>query len=174
MHSDSNSNRAQLDLRPRSNAGLARVRLKVWVAACAAALSLCGAGHALAVEYRVIATNGTIMYDGPSDRARKLFVATANYPVEVIQRDGGWARVRDYSGDLSWVENKSLSEKRSVIVLPASISVRNKPDDAAQVSFQAQQGVVLDLVDANAPGWLQVRHRDGAVGFVRLREVWGY
>lgn len=174
MHSDSSSSRVRPELRPRSNPGLARMCARKWVAACAAALSLCGGGQALAIEYRVITTNGTIMYDGPSERARKLFVATANYPVEVIQRDGGWARVRDYSGDLAWVESKALGEKRAVIVLPASINVRSKPDDAAQVSFQAQQGVVLDLVDTNVPGWLQVRHRDGAVGFVRLREVWGY
>jgi hypothetical protein len=51
--------------------------------------------------------------------------------------------------------------------------VRQRPEDAAPLAFQAQQGVVLDLVEAGVPGWAQVRHADGASGFVRISQVWG-
>jgi SH3-like domain-containing protein len=141
-----------------------------------AALTLAGAlaapGAALA-EYRSIATNGTILYDAPNTRATKLFVASANYPVEVILTDGAWARIRDVAGDLAWVERKSLSDKRTVLVNVPSVEARQKPDDRSPAAFQAAQGVVLDFLDAESPGWLRVRHRDGLIGFVRVREVWG-
>jgi SH3-like domain-containing protein len=127
-----------------------------------------------AAEFRSVGANGTIMFDGPSMRANKLYVATAQYPVEIIQSDAGWARVRDFAGDLAWVELKSLSEKRTVLVLVPTIDARQKPDEMTPIAFQARQGVALEFVDASAPGWIRVRHRDGAVGFVRLREVWGY
>lgn len=173
MHNDSSNSRTPRV--PRRNSGVRGLFARPSVLACLFVVLLpSGAAQAQAIEYRAIAANGTIMYDAPSERARKLFVATANYPVEIIQREGAWARVRDFSGDLVWVEAKSLSEKRTVIVLPATADVRQKPEESAPVSFQARQGVVLDLVDAGAPGWLRVRHRDGAVGFVRLREVWGH
>jgi len=137
------------------------------------ALACAGFMADAAAQFRVIAANGTILYDGPSTRANKLFVATANLPVEIITTEGAWARVRDQSGDLAWVERKSLAERRMVIVTAATIEARAQPDDRAAGAFQATQGVVLDVLDGNTPGWLRVRHRDGSSGFVRLREVWG-
>ncbi|MSQ19564.1 MAG: hypothetical protein EXR39_08380 [Betaproteobacteria bacterium] len=82
-------------------------------------------------------------------------------------------RVRDFAGDLAWVERKALSDRRSAMVVVPTVDVRVQPDDRAASAFQAVQGVVLDIVDSNSPGWVRVRHRDGATGFVRLREVWG-
>ena len=51
--------------------------------------------------------------------------------------------------------------------------IREKPEEQAPIAFRAQQGVVLELVDLDRIGWVHVRHRDGAVGYVRLSEVWG-
>ena len=33
--------------------------------------------------------------------------------------------------------------------------------------------VVLDLLEAPSSGWVKVRHRDGATGFVAINQVWG-
>lgn len=54
-----------------------------------AVFSLCLAfvsAQALASDFKTTAANGTIFYDGPSPRAYKLFVSTANYPVESSRR----------------------------------------------------------------------------------------
>ncbi len=137
-----------------------------------AVLSLCLAivgAPALASDFKTTAANGTIFYDGPSPRAYKLFVATANYPVEIITSEGSWVRVRDFA----WVERKALSDRRVAMVVVPTVDVRQQPDDRSGSAFQAVQGVVLDIVDMNSPGWVRVRHRDGSTGFVRLREVWG-
>jgi SH3-like domain-containing protein len=137
------------------------------------------ASHGWAAEYRSIADAAVIMYDAPSVRATKLFVASRNLPVEVISTDGTWVKVRDPAGDLSWVDRKSLSERRTVIVISVQSDVRQSADEQAPVAFQVGQGVVLELLDpsgsgpGNVPGWARVRHRDGVSGFLRIRELWG-
>ena len=128
---------------------------------------------AAAAEFRSIAESGTLMYDAPSVRAKKLFVASRFYPVEIVINIDTWAKVRDHAGDLVWVEKKALSDKRTVIVIVAVAEARQTAGDQAALVFQAQQGVALDIAEPPAGGWIKVRHLDGATGYVRISQVWG-
>jgi SH3-like domain-containing protein len=128
---------------------------------------------AAAAEFRSIGEAPAVLYDAPSTRATKLYVASRSLPVEIISTDGAWVKVRDPLGGLSWVERKALAEKRTVIVTVPVADVRQRAEDAAPIVFQAQQSVVLELVETGAPGWVRVRHADGATGFVRVSQVWG-
>lgn len=138
-------------------------------------IALAASMSAGAAEYRSIADGGAVMYDGPSTKARPLFVATRNLPVEVISTDGTWVKVRDPGGDLTWVERKLLTDRRTVLVSAPLADIRQRAEEQATLVFQAAQGVVLDLGDQSGvtPGWVRVRHRDGATGFVRINQVWG-
>ena len=139
-----------------------------------AALALLALAAPLAAqaEFRSVA-EAAVMYDAPSTRAARLYVAGRNLPVEVISTDGAWVKVRDPFGALSWVERKSLADRRTVLVTAAIADVRLRPDDAAPLVFQAQAGVVLELAEVGTSGWARVRHADGANGFVRIGQVWG-
>ena len=128
---------------------------------------------AAAAEFRSIAASGTLMYDAPSVRAKKLFVASRLYPVEIVINIDTWAKVRDHAGDLVWVEKKALSDKRTVIVTVSVAEARQTASDQAALVFQAQQGVALDIAEPPAGGWIRVRHLDGATGYVRISQVWG-
>lgn len=136
-------------------------------------LLLSAAPAALAGEFRSIAENATPMYDAPSVKANKLFVASRFYPVEVIVQVDNWTKVRDAAGDLSWVEKKTLSDTRTVVVTTALADVRQRADDGAPPVFQARRGVALEVVEIGAGPWIRVRHRDGQTGFVRANQVWG-
>ena len=131
------------------------------------------AWSAAAGEFRSIAENGTPMYDAPSVRAKKLFVASRHYPVEVVINIDSWVKVRDQAGDLVWVEKKTLSERRTVIVTAAVADVRQTANDQAALVFQAQQGVALDIAEPPAGGWIRVRHAEGQSGYVKINQVWG-
>ena len=137
------------------------------------ALLLFSATAALAGEFRSIGENATPMYDAPSVKAEKLFVASRFYPVEVIVQVDNWTKVRDAAGDLSWVEKKTLSGTRTVVVTSALADVRQRAEDAALLIFQARRGVALEIVELGAGSWVKVRHRDGQTGFVRTNQVWG-
>lgn len=128
---------------------------------------------ALAGEFRSIAENATPMYDAPSVKANKLFVASKYFPVEVIVQIDSWTKVRDVAGDLSWVERRTLSDTRTVAVTAALADVRQRADEGAPLVFQARQGVALEIVELGAGPWVKVRHRDGQTGFVRASQVWG-
>jgi len=128
---------------------------------------------ATAGEFRSIAENGTPMYDAPSVRAKKLFVASRLYPVEVVISIDSWVKVRDQAGDLVWVEKKTLSDKRTVIVTASVADVRQAANDQAALVFQAQQGVALDVAESPAGGWVRVRHADGQSGYAKINQLWG-
>jgi SH3-like domain-containing protein len=136
-------------------------------------LLLLAAPNALAGEFRSIGANATPMYDAPSAKANKLFVASRLYPVEVIVQVENWTKVRDAAGDLSWVEKKSLSDTRTVVVTVALADVRQRAEDGAPLVFQARSGVALEVVELGAGPWAKVHHRDGQTGFVRASQVWG-
>ena len=127
---------------------------------------------AWALEFRSIAADAAVLYDAPSAKARKLYVVNRGYPVEVVVVVEGWVKVRDANGDLTWVENKALSDRRTVMIKIPLAQIRQAANDGSPVVFQAQQNVILELEDV-AGEWIRVKHRDGQVGFVKAADVWG-
>lgn len=124
-------------------------------------------------EFRSVADNAAVLYDAPSVKAKKLYVLSPGYPVEIVVAVEGWSKVRDASGELTWIESKRLNEKRTVLVKTGVAQVREAANDAAPVVFEAAQDVLLDLLGLASGGWLRVRHRDGQAGYVRAAQVWG-
>lgn len=126
-----------------------------------------------AIEFRTVKA-ATVLYDAPSQRGSKLFVIRSDTPVEVVVRLEGWSKVRDAEGGLAWIEQTYLSDKHSVIVTADRADVRRKADDSSSLVFEAEKNVVLEFVEMAPGGWIKVRHRDGASGYVRANQIWGY
>ena len=143
---------------------------------CAAVVLAAGAVNA--AEYRSIVAP-SVMYDAPSRQASRVFIAPRGMPVEIISTLGAWIKVRDASGDVVWVERTDLGERRSVVTTSLT-TVRQQPQDMAAEVMQLERGVLLELVRTTpAAGtasteWIEVRHRDGGSGWVRIAEVWGW
>jgi SH3-like domain-containing protein len=127
---------------------------------------------ASAIDYKTVDAP-TVLYDAPSQRGIKLFVIKRDTPVEVVVSLEGWSKVRDSEGGLAWIERKFLAEKRSVIVTADVAQVRQTANETAALVFEAEKNVALDYVETAPGGWIKVRHRDGAAGFVRADQIWG-
>lgn len=125
------------------------------------------------LEFLSIAKSATIMYDAPSIKSGKLFVASIHLPVEVIVNVEGWTKVRDSSGNLAWVENSVLSDQRFVIVTVSLADIYQLENENSGLAFQAQEHVVLEWLGSETSGWVKVRHQDGQSGFVKADQVWG-
>ena len=143
------------------------------VQAAAAVVALVGmVGTGASAEFRSVSENAAVLYDAPSAKARKLYVVSHGYPLEIVVVVEGWSKVRDASGELLWIESRHLADRRTGLVKSPLAQVRDAADDNAPVVFQAQQHVLLELLEV-AGSWLRVRHRDGQAGYVRLAQVWG-
>ena len=126
-----------------------------------------------AMEFRSVGATPVIMYDAPSVKGGKVYVAPRGMPVEVIFTSGAWSKVRDMAGDLSWVESKDLITRRNLIVRVAHAKIRASADDSAALVFSAEKNVLLEMAEPASAGWVKVRHRDGQLGYVKVNEVWG-
>ncbi len=147
-----------------------------WLRPAALLLALGGLLAALpagAQEYRSIGEPATILYDAPSTKARRLWILGRGYPVQLQATIEGWSRIRDAAGDVSWVENRSLSTARTVLVRAAMGTLRSSPAEASPVLLRVGRDVVLDMVEPPAGEWVRVRHRDGVVGFIHVNQVFG-
>jgi hypothetical protein len=140
------------------------LRVPRW-ASCAVTLALLGATSAHALDYRSVAGPAAVLYDAPSGKGRKLFILNQGYPVEVLVTLDAW-------GELAWIEAKSLSTQRVVMVKVPKADVRQSPDESAPVLFQAEQDLLLEVIDT-ADNWARVKHRDGTTGYIRITQVWG-
>src|SRR5258708_12470976 len=92
------------------------------------------------------------MTDAPPARAKKLFVASRFYPVEIVINIDNWVKVRDQAGDLAWMEKKALSDKRTVIVTAAVADARQAASDAPVLVFPAPRGLPPHLPPPAAGG----------------------
>lgn len=129
---------------------------------------------AQALEFRSISSAKAITYDAPSKEASKLYILDNGYPIEVIVNLGDWIKVRDNLGGLSWVESKSLSTKRMLLVLTKT-DMKVAEDAASALVATVEKDVVLELVAGGANNnWVKVKHRDGMTGFVQVDKLWGW
>ena len=131
------------------------------------------AGSAHALNYASVADSSAILYDAPSLKANKIFVVNRYLPLEQVVSLDDWAKVRDSSGSLAWIEKRALSNKRFVAVMAPLAMVHQTADADAPVAFNASQGVALEWLESSGTGWVKVRHPDGMTGYVRASEVWG-
>ena len=131
------------------------------------------AASGAAADFKSVGPGPAIMYDAPAQKSRKLYVAPVGMPVEIVFANGDWTRVRDAAGDLSWMETRFLSPRRTFVVEVAQLTARSAANDNAPAVFTAAKGVLLELAEPISSAWIKVRHRDGETGFVKASEVWG-
>lgn len=141
-----------------------------WIAGAALMLAT-AASHA--VDFKSVGAAPVILYDAPSVKGGKLYVAPRGMPLEVVLSYGEWVKVRDASGEMAWTEAKGLSPKRNVVARAANLKVRASPDDNASPVLLVDKGVLLELSEQPTSGWVKVRHKDGQTGYVKTSEVWG-
>ena len=139
----------------------------------AAVLLMLACAQACAADFRSVGAPSVVLYDAPSVKGVKRYIAPRGMPVEIVSRYGDWVKVRDADGELAWTESKGLSARRNVVVRALSARVHATPDENGALLMTADKGVLLELSDPQTSGWVRVRHEDGIAGYVRAAEVWG-
>jgi SH3-like domain-containing protein len=128
---------------------------------------------ALATDFRCIGERAAVLYDAPSLKADRVYVVSRGHPFEVLVKLDQWTKVRDAGGEVAWVENRMLGERRNVLVSVPLADVRATADAKSPLVFEAYRQVLLEVLEPAADGWVKVRHRDGQAGYARLAHLWG-
>ena len=130
---------------------------------------------ASALDFRSVAVSKAVLYDAPSNAAKKVLLLSQNYPVEVIVNLGDWLKVRDAQGALNWVEAKQLSNKRTVMVTANKAEIRQSADATSNLVATVEKDVLLEVADTKlSNGWLKIKHRDGVAGYILISSTWGF
>lgn len=133
---------------------------------------LLAAPAAWALDYRS-AADVAVLWDGPSLKARKLYVVAKGSPMELVLAQETWSKVRDDKGSMAWIENKALSSLRTLLVRADKAQIRVRAEESAPLVFEADKDVILEWLEPGPAGWVKVKHRDGQSGYVRIGQVWG-
>jgi SH3-like domain-containing protein len=136
-------------------------------------LLISAVGGLCAGEMRSVQADVAVMFDAPSAKAKKLYLLRKHTPLEVLVSVDGMCKVRDAEGSIGWVDKSLLGETRTVVVTAAQAEIRQSGLASASVLTTAEKWVSLDLLEQPVNGWIKIKHRDGAVGFVRMNQVWG-
>lgn len=127
---------------------------------------------AQALEFKTAVKHGTVLYEAPSEKGRKLFTVSRATPLEVLVEQGDWLRVRDQKGSIAWIKKQDASAHRHLQVIKAG-NVHKDANAKSVVVFRTEPDLLLEMLENTKTGWIKVKHRDGLVGFIRIEEVWG-
>lgn len=99
---------------------------------------------------------------------RKMFNGSS---VEVLERSGGWVRVRHQSGAVGWAFRQYLVRPEAsgnwrTVYSPGDgyLNLRTGPGTKYQIIMPMYNGERVKVLDRNG-NWLKVRHESGTVGW---------
>jgi SH3-like domain-containing protein len=124
-------------------------------------------------RFRSVSKPDAVMFDAPSDKAKKIFLAPQGMPVEVISVLRTWVKVRDPLGDLAWISRDDLSDRRMIMATTVA-ALRREAEPYSPTWFSVDRGVLLELLEEKpVNGFLRVRYAEGQVGYIQPEQVWG-
>lgn len=128
---------------------------------------------AFALDFKSVGNKAVILYETPSDKGVRRYIAPPGMPLQVMNTYGPWLKVRDMNGDEAWTPVHGLVTRQTVLVRTPGAAVHAGPDDGSAVLMTADKGVLLELADPSATVWARVRHRDGINGYIKVSDIWG-
>ncbi len=111
--------------------------------------------------------------EGPSTSKKIVYSAERYYPVKVLARKGGWAKTKDFEGDVAWVLERLMGKTKCVVVKVQKANLRSHArKKGSKIIFTAARGAAFKLLKRQGK-WLLVQHADGDKGWIHKNLVWG-
>lgn len=129
------------------------------------------AAHAL--NFKSVGEAPAILYDAPSEKGLRVFVAPRGMPVEVVLTYGEWSKIRDAAGTLTWIRSNALNDRRTAVITAANAKIRTSANEQSPIVFSADKNVLLDIEEPATSGWVKVKHQSGQAGYVKGSDIWG-
>ena len=117
------------------------------------------------------------LQSGPGTKYKTLCQYGKGFPLQTLQTQGSWVRVKDFENDSGWVSKSGLSKTPHAIVkvhkgTNKTINIRSGPGENNTIKGKAYYGVVF-MVLGKKNGWTQVKHESGLSGWIKDGLLWG-
>jgi SH3-like domain-containing protein len=147
--------------------------LRALIATFTFCLFLTAASTLQAAEYASVKSNGVNVRSGPSTDKDVRWEVFKGFPMEILERENGWVKCRDFEGDSGWIHSDLLSDNKTVIVKKKKINLRNVPNTGKDSKILAvvKYGVVFKAISKDGE-WLKVRHSDSTEGWIHQKLIW--
>ena len=125
-------------------------------------------------DYRSVAVANATLFESPSLQAKKVWILSLYYPVEIIVNLGQWLKVRDAEGGLYWLEANTLSTRLTALVVDSKTDLRQSDSATSTLLAILSKDVVVDVLGVSSKrNWIKVRHYNGITGYVARTALWG-
>lgn len=112
------------------------------------------------------------MRAGPGTGHPTLWTLAQGHPLEVLQTQGQWFKVRDFEKDVGWVYRPLVSQVPYVVVTSRTANVRQAPNTRARIVDKAEYGDVMRQLERRA-GWVKVQRTGAPAGWIAHQLLWG-
>lgn len=130
--------------------------------------------HAQTASSMVSVKGSTLnMRSGPGTHTEVLWELQQGYPLQIIQRKGGWLQVRDFENDSGWVAGRLTGRTPHHIVKARVANIRSGPGTQHAVVGKVQYGDLLRTREKRAE-WVRVERTSGKGGWIAKRLLWGW
>ena len=132
-------------------------------------------GPAAALAQSMVSVDRPVlnMRSGAGTDKPVLWALAQGFPLQVLDKEGPWLKVKDFEGDLGWVYQPLVSKKAHVIVRAKLANVRSAPSTRSQIRGKVQYGEVLRTLEKKK-AWVRVQRQSGTQGWIYKPLVWGW
>ncbi len=123
-------------------------------------------------EMLAVKTESATFRATPSDKSKIVYAADKFYPVEIVERKAGWAKVKDFEGETAWVAERMLGKLDTIVIDAPTANIRDKAATDADVLFKVAHGEVFQVQERKGE-WLKVKDSHGDGGWIRMDKTWG-
>jgi SH3-like domain-containing protein len=115
---------------------------------------------------------------GPGTKFSILWEYGEGFPVEIIEKEKDWVKIKDFENDTGWVHESLLVDRPHMIVKAnrskdEKINIRQGPSAEDKIVGKAYYGVVFEKIQQQS-GWVEVKHESGFSGWISSGLLWGY
>ncbi len=125
-----------------------------------------------------ISANKINIRSGPGKQYRVKWEYGKGFPLQVIDSQDGWYKVKDFENDTGWVFKQLVNGQGHMIVKvnkskKSTINIRSGPGTKYDIVGKAYYGVVFKTLEQRS-GWAKVKHHSGVVGWIKRTLLWGF
>lgn len=117
-------------------------------------------------------TNLVNMRAGPGkDYPIKWQYKRQGLPVKIVGEFDVWRKVMDHEDVIGWMHVSTLSVKRLVLIMEATVKIHKSYDDHAPTVAVAEKGVIAEL-ERCRPDWCKIKTPEIS-GWISRSALWG-